>query len=154
MSRVNPGDLPPVQQLVLEVLVARARTAESTWTFANRVRPALTALAGTGLLWWKPAPVAGYCLAGLTGRGRETAISAGYAIPGEVTVEWGARYGTGNRVRSFGEDEEARNVSRMIADDFARAGQSGKPVCRRVIRERWAEYPDEFWGIVVSEEPS
>ncbi len=157
----TPGDtstdgLPPTQQLVLEVLAARARLGEHTWTFTNRVRPALAALEQAGLLWQERAPVPGHRLAGLTGRGRDAVLSAGYAVPGEIAVEWGSRHGSGDgeRVRGFGEGEKAREASRRVADDFARAGRLSKPVCRRVIRERWTEYPDEFHGSPRSEGPS
>ena len=86
------------------------------------------------------------CLARLTDTGREVILSAGYAPPADITIEWGARHGFGvdETVRNLGAD--GRQLSRDVADDYAKAGQGGVPVCRRVIREKWTEYP-EGWGL-------
>jgi hypothetical protein len=141
-------NLPPTQQLVLEVLAARARLGENAWTFPSRLRPILRALEQADLIWWKHATIPHHCLAGLTEAGREAVLSAGYAVPAEITFEWGARHGFGDdeKVRNFGSGDEARKVSRTVAADYARAGQGGKPVCQRVVRERWTEYPDDWEG--------
>lgn len=141
------ADAPPLtQQLVLEVLAARARLGENAWTFTNRTRPALEALSRAGLAWWKSAVVDGHCLAGLTDAGREAALSASYAVPATIETEWGTRHGWGDdeKVRNLGSDEGARQISRGLASDYAKAGQLGRPVCRRVIYERWTEYPDDW----------
>jgi hypothetical protein len=136
----------PTQQLVLEVLAARSRLGENAWTFASRLRPVLEALEQAGLVWWKHATIPGHCLAGLTAAGRAAVLVAGYTVPGEITIEWGARHGFGDdeKVRNFGSGDEARKISRMIAADYAAAGQLGRPVVSRVVRERWSEYPDDW----------
>jgi hypothetical protein len=148
MTDTGTDTLPPTQQLVLEVLGARARLGENAWTFTTRVRPALEALSRAGLIWWKSAVIEDHCLAGLTDEGRAYALSASYTVPATIEVEWGARHGFGDdeKVRNFGSGPEARKVSRGVASDYAKAGQLGRPVCRRVIYERWTEYP-EGWGL-------
>lgn len=76
---VDVDTLPPTQYLILEVLAARYRTGEQTWTFPNRVRPALEALSAAGLIGWKAAP--GLALAWLTDAGRAAALSPTYKPP-------------------------------------------------------------------------
>lgn len=66
---------PPTQYLVLDVLAARTRLGDPTWTFPNSVRPALKALAADGLVGYKSAPIGGHQLAWLTEAGRPAAIS-------------------------------------------------------------------------------
>src|SRR5580704_13798904 len=127
------GTLTPTQELVLDVLAARARIGENAWTFTTRVRPALEALSSAGLIWWKSAVIEGHYLAGLTDEGRAYALSASYSVPATIEVEWGAQRGWGDdeTVRNFGSGPEARKISRDIASDYAKAAQLGKPVCRR-----------------------
>jgi hypothetical protein len=142
----DTGNLPPTQELVLEVLAARSRLGEYTWTFPSRFVPTLRALEQAGLIWWKHGVIERTCLAGLTDAGCEAVLFAGYTVPAEITIEWGVRHGFGDdeKVHNFGSGDEARRVSSMIAGDYARAGQIGKPVCRRVVRERWTEYLDDW----------
>jgi hypothetical protein len=141
-------NLPPTQQLALEVLAARARLGENAWTFPSRLRPILRALAQADLIWWKHATIPHHCLAGLTEAGREAVLSAGYMVPAEITIEWGVRHGFGDaeKVSNLGSSAESQTTSRMLAVDYASAGQGGKPVCQRVVRERWTEYPDDWEG--------
>ena len=142
----DPDTLPPTQQLVLEVLAARSRLGENAWTFPSRLVPTLEALSRAGLIWWKSGVAERTCLAGLTDSGRAAVLLAGYAPPATIETEWGARHGFGDdeRVRNLGTGPEARKLSRDLASDYARAGQGGKPVCHRVIYERWTEYPDDW----------
>lgn len=134
--------LPPTHQLVLEVLAARSRLGENGWTFHSRLRRILEALAQAGLIWWKHGVGPHTCLAALTTAGREAVLCAGYMPPAEIKIEWGARhdFGEDEKVRNFGED--GRQLSRDMAGDYAKAGQGGIPVCRRVIYEKWTEYPE------------
>lgn len=147
-AEIDVDALPPTQQLLLEVLAARARLGENAWTFPTRLRPALEALARAGLIWWKHGVIERTCLAGLTDEGRAYALSASYSVPATIEVEWGVRHGFGDdeKVSNLGNSAESRTVSRMLAVDYASAGQGGKPVCRRVISERWTEYPDDWEG--------
>jgi len=142
---INVDALPPTQQLTLEVLAARSRLGEHAWTFQSRLGSVLEALACAGLIWWKHGVMPKTCLAGLTDAGREAVLSADYTVPAEIRVEWGARhgFGDGETVRNLGED--GRQLSRDLASDYTKAGQGGVPVCRRVIYEKWTEYP-EGWG--------
>lgn len=78
---VDPGDLPPTQYLVLEVLAARARTGEPAWTFPTSIRPALDELARRGLVGYKPSPAPDACLVWLTDHGALAAFDAGYTPP-------------------------------------------------------------------------
>ncbi len=73
--------LPPTQHLVMEVLVARWRTGERTWTFPTTCLPALRALEYLDLAWHKSGTVGGTRLAGLTDRGREAWLDPTYVPP-------------------------------------------------------------------------
>lgn len=72
---------PPAQHLVLEVLAARWRLGERTWTFPTSVRRHLVALAEKGLVGWKPGVVERTCLAWLTKAGQREAMWPGYQPP-------------------------------------------------------------------------
>lgn len=133
---VDTDTLPPTQYLVMEVLAARYRLCENAWTFPSKLRPALEALSGLGLLWWKHATIPGYCLTGLTGAGRKAALSASYAAPAVTVTEWGCRY-----------DEEfiQRVHDEAMARKIARAGRSlgHVPVSRKMTIGPWEEVPGE-----------
>lgn len=73
--------LPPVQYLIMDTLAAGARLGEACWTFPSRVRPALDALGGQGLLWWKFAPAPGLVQAFLTEAGRAAVLPDRYRPP-------------------------------------------------------------------------
>jgi hypothetical protein len=79
--------LPPVQYLILDVLAARTRLGETHWTFPSRLRPALQALAGKGLVWWKNGTAERTCQAFLTDAGREAVLMDGYAVPAQRAYE-------------------------------------------------------------------
>lgn len=72
---------PPLQAMVMEVLIARARLGEGAWTFPNGIRPALEALSVRGLVWWKSATIPKHCLAGLTATGRAVGLAHPYEPP-------------------------------------------------------------------------
>lgn len=76
-------DLPPTQYLIMEVLAARHRTGEHTWTFPTRLRPHLRHLATAGLIDWKAGTVHGTALAWLTDTGRSQALGADYTPPAD-----------------------------------------------------------------------
>lgn len=80
-------DLPPVQSLVLEVLAARYRLGENSWTFSTRHRPALEGLAERGLVSWKHGVMPRTCLAFLTDEGRSALLSTRYRSPAVKLLE-------------------------------------------------------------------
>ena len=63
-------NVPPTQYLVMEVLGARWRLGEQTWTFPSACRKALDALQARGWVWHKDGIVERTRLAGLTDEGR------------------------------------------------------------------------------------
>jgi hypothetical protein len=71
-------DLPPTQWLILEVLAARYRAGDPTFTFPNRLRRALDALQAAGLIDHDSAPTYGDRRAHLTDAGRREAMLDGY----------------------------------------------------------------------------
>ena len=74
-------DLPPTQSLVLEVLAARYRLGEQSWTFATRHMTALLALEHRGLIQKKPGSAPHSVTTALTTAGRAAALSAEYQPP-------------------------------------------------------------------------
>ncbi|MGV8909274.1 MAG: hypothetical protein ACOH1Y_09850 [Propionicimonas sp.] len=81
-DRVNA--LPPTEYLIMDVLGARHRTGEGTWTFPSRLTPALRRLETADLIWWKSGPVDRTCLVGLTDNGRLGVLSPTYTPPNAV----------------------------------------------------------------------
>lgn len=78
------GDLygrTPTEYLILEVLAARHRTGEPFWPFPARFKPQLRALETAGLVWFESDVMPGAWRAGLTGGGREAALSPDYVTP-------------------------------------------------------------------------
>lgn len=73
--------LTPSEDLVLEVLVARYRCGESTWTFERRHRRVAERLAERGLVGWQSGIVENTILVWLTDAGRDAYTLAGYAPP-------------------------------------------------------------------------
>lgn len=82
-SDVDVDALPPTQQLVLEVLAARARTGERLWTFpaTGTHRKALKALEALGLVGFKGGVNQGTVLAWLTDTGSSLMRSDSYIPP-------------------------------------------------------------------------
>lgn len=78
--------LPPTQQLVLEVLAARLRLGEPTWTFSTRMRAALEALEAGGWIGWKEGVVHATANVWLTEAGRHAALDPNYRPPTQVNV--------------------------------------------------------------------
>jgi hypothetical protein len=70
LTAVPGDDLTPTEYLVMEVLAARHRLGEATWTFPTSLRPAVTRLAQRGLVWWKRGVVEHTVLVSLTNVGR------------------------------------------------------------------------------------
>lgn len=94
-ATIDVDTLPPTQYLILEVLAARYRTGESTWTFPSRLKPALDALSAAGLIVWKRGFEPGTALAWFTDAGRAAATSGTYVPPNQrepvrvvVVVDW------------------------------------------------------------------
>lgn len=76
-----PDDLPPVQDLILEVLAARYRCGESYWTFPSRLKPHLRKLADAGLVTWEPTSAPKLVRVFLTDKGQDGALSVFYQLP-------------------------------------------------------------------------
>jgi hypothetical protein len=75
MQDAGARRLPSAQALVLEVLAARWRLGETSWTFAGTCRPALEALRRRGLAGWKPGTAPRTVTGWLTERGRGTVLA-------------------------------------------------------------------------------
>lgn len=73
----------PTEELISEVLIARARLGHTTWTFmANAtVLRALKGLEDDGLVWWKYGVVEKTYLVGFTEDGRTEFLSRPYTPP-------------------------------------------------------------------------
>jgi hypothetical protein len=59
----------PTETLILEVLAARWRIGERSWTFQTRLNPQLNQLARRGLIYYKPASVEHAVLVSFTEQG-------------------------------------------------------------------------------------
>lgn len=76
--------LPPTQYLLLEVLAARYRTGENTWSFPASCKKALVALEESGCIGFKDHSVSGWYLAWLTEEGKGVMLSDTYVAPVEA----------------------------------------------------------------------
>ena len=76
-------DLPPREDLLMEVLAARVRCGESCWTFDPAHRPTLRALELKGLLHFDPDPGLTGLRTFLTDAGREAYLLDGFTEPVE-----------------------------------------------------------------------
>ena len=73
------SSLPPVQQMILDVLGARFRLGENCWTFSTRLGPALSKLEGHGLIGYKSGVTEKtYLASGLTDIGRDEVLMEDY----------------------------------------------------------------------------
>lgn len=70
----------PMQELVLELLVARIRSGETHWTFPRSARHTLSQLSAQGWVTWKDGS-AGLPIAWLTDKGRAEFLSNKYIVP-------------------------------------------------------------------------
>lgn len=83
-AEIDTDKLPPVWQLVLELLAARARCGEEVWTISKRAARSAVLEAietTTGLIGWKAGIVEGTNIAWLTDEGRRVMLSANYRPP-------------------------------------------------------------------------
>lgn len=78
---IDTDSLPPTQYLILEVLAARWRTGEKTWTFPAQLRAHLNALTTAGLISWEPGNGPKRLRARLTAVGQKTMMPGGYEPP-------------------------------------------------------------------------
>jgi hypothetical protein len=78
---VSASERTPTEYLVLEVLAARYRLGEHTWTFPTRLAPQLRGLEDAGLLGFKPGVAEGSYTAWLTDAGTADAMSDTYQPP-------------------------------------------------------------------------
>lgn len=84
---VDVDSLPPTQQLILEVLVARHRLGEKLWPFPSRLQSAIGALDKAGLVWQANGVVPHTVRAGLTAEGVTALVHDGYVSPFAAPVE-------------------------------------------------------------------
>lgn len=76
--------LPPLCQMVLEVLAARHRLGHNTWTFPQKqVTATMRRLEAAGLIGWKFGVMPGSILAWLTDEGRELVLLDDYTPPSQ-----------------------------------------------------------------------
>lgn len=73
--------LPPTQDLVMEVLAARARTGEVEWSFATRHMGTIRRLAELGLVTWRAHNIYGHVYVRLTDAGRAEYLGDEYVPP-------------------------------------------------------------------------
>lgn len=81
MTAVDVDKLPPTQQLILEILTARARLGEPSWPFADRLGPAIAALKRLGLVENLGSVVNGHTRVEFTDAGRDRMLGSGYVSP-------------------------------------------------------------------------
>lgn len=81
---IDVDRLPPTQQLVLEVLAARYRLGEHTWSFPARLNAAGEALARLGLIAWTSHPAPYTRRAWLTDAGKAAVLLGDYQVPDVV----------------------------------------------------------------------
>jgi len=72
--------LTPTEELIMELLQARYRLGENSWSFMNRHMKALNSLEDRGLIAHKSAPVEGARLVWLTDLGYEFLFSREYHV--------------------------------------------------------------------------
>jgi hypothetical protein len=78
------SELPPTQELILEVLAARWRLGESTWTFDKRLTPTVKQLAAAGLVGWKAGIIEKTILVWFTRAGATLTLSSTYTPPNRI----------------------------------------------------------------------
>jgi hypothetical protein len=79
---IDLDNLPPTQQLILDVLAARYRLGEQLWTFSSKgMRRPMDALAKAGLIGWKSGITENTIRAWLTDAGKSAVLYAGYEPP-------------------------------------------------------------------------
>jgi hypothetical protein len=71
----------PTQELIMDLLVARARLGENVWTFSTRVTKAVEDLSQKGHVYWKSAPTYGHILVWLTEESKNKLLSFPYEAP-------------------------------------------------------------------------
>lgn len=81
------ADLTPTQDLILEVLAARARLGEHHWTFSRRHRHQILPLADQGLVTWDWGNTEGVIRVWLTDAGRAEVLDADYVNPVDRRVQ-------------------------------------------------------------------
>ena len=71
----------PTQELVMELLAARARLGESEWSVSTRHMAAIKSLDGAGLAKWRSHVIEGHVYVSLTDKGRSEYLSGTYVPP-------------------------------------------------------------------------
>jgi hypothetical protein len=78
---MTEDDLTPTQQLIIEVLVARARLGHRGWNFPSSLRPQIKKMEEGGLVGWKNWVVENTLLVWLTDEGRKQTMASNYTYP-------------------------------------------------------------------------
>lgn len=80
-------DFTPTEELILEVLTARYRLGEKSWTFKSNVNKALTKLENKQLIFWKTAGDGNTSLAFFTPLGKALMLSTKYYNPNNPVLK-------------------------------------------------------------------
>ncbi|WP_159599309.1 hypothetical protein [Agromyces humi] len=86
MSDIEAGALSSAEELVVEALVARARTGESSWVLPLRHRRTIASLERGGVVTVLEAPTDDGCRVALTDAGKDRFTAPGYASPLELQL--------------------------------------------------------------------
>ncbi|MEU0078443.1 hypothetical protein ABZY58_11150 [Micromonospora tulbaghiae] len=78
---IEVDNLPPTQYLMLEVLAARYRLGEQSWSFPKNQRHIAEQLARTGLVSWKSSPAPETILVWFTDAGKKLMLDRPYTPP-------------------------------------------------------------------------
>lgn len=81
VAEIDTDKLPPTQYLVLEVLAARHRLGETTWSFPTSLERALLALQSAGLIATFGSTRPKTVRARLTDAGKSVALGSDYTPP-------------------------------------------------------------------------
>lgn len=108
-------NLPPTQELILEVLAARHRLGERLWPFPSSLQRQIDALCHAGLAWQASGNVPRTVRAGLTDAGVAEMLHGPYVSPVHKPIE---------RVRALATAAEAAGTMLMRSQVLAALGES------------------------------
>lgn len=80
-NELDELELPLMQELIVEVLIARCRLGELLWPFPSSAGKSLKALADKGIIEYKSAPVEKHYNVWFTDAGKKRYLSFDYVPP-------------------------------------------------------------------------